>query len=298
MAYLGKLGKESHKKRYICLGYVEAGGHILLNLLLDSKKFLGMIIKKRSAIYELALRDFQAQNKNTYLGIIWGYIQPITYVILLVLVFKIGLRVNPGGDIPFEVYLITGMIAWQFFAANFGSLTSVIKINSSFVKKGDFSLSILHIAKILSSLVPHLVLLAVTIIVCWFYGHPPNIYNLQLIYYLGGLFFLLLGLGWITSSTSLFVQDIGNLVAIIAQFGFWFTPIVYNINRIPQKYQWIIKINPMCYVINGYRDSLIYKVPFWEKPLETLYFLCFTGVVLLIGILVFKKLKPHFGEVV
>jgi len=264
----------------------------------DIRIFLKMIIRKRGAIYELALRDFQSQNKNTYLGIIWGYIQPITYVILLVLVFKIGLRVNPGGEVPFVLYLISGVISWQFFAANFNSLTQVIKGNSYFVRKGDFSLSILHIAKILSSLVPHLVLLVVTIFVIWLYNRPPNLYNLQLIYYLVALFFLLLGLGWITSSTSLFVQDITNVVAIISQFGFWFTPIIWNIERIPKKYQWIVKLNPMCYIVNGYRDSLIYKIPFWKRPIDSLYFWSFTIIVLLFGIIIFKKLKPHFGEVV
>jgi len=269
-----------------------------LKFFLDIRKFIWIIIQKRSAIYELAKRDFQAQNKNTYLGIIWGYIQPLTYILLLVFVFSIGLRTNPGGDVPFVVYLISGMIGWQFFSGTFNSLTGVVKAHSFLVKKGDFSLGILHVAKFLSSVIPHLVLLLVTIILCWIYGILPGFYTLQLIYYLAAMFFLLLGLGWISSSTSIFVQDVANVVSIIAQFGFWFTPIIWNINRIPQKYQWIIKLNPMCYIVNGYRDSLIYKVPFWEKPFDAMYFWCFTFLVLLVGVAVFRKLKPHFGEVI
>lgn len=259
---------------------------------------MGIIFQKKGAIYELAKRDFQSQNKNTYLGIIWGYIQPLTYILLLVFVFSIGLRTNPGGDVPFVVYLISGMICWQFFAATFTSLTGVVKAHSFLVRKGDFSLGILHVAKILSSLIPHLVLLLVTMIVCWFHGILPDFYTLQLIYYLAAMFFLLLGLGWISSSTSIFVQDVANVVSIIAQFGFWFTPIIWNITRIPQKYQWIIKLNPMCYIVNGYRDSLIYKVPFWEKPFDAMYFWSFTILVLLLGVVVFRRLKPHFGEVI
>jgi lipopolysaccharide transport system permease protein/teichoic acid transport system permease protein len=269
-----------------------------VKFLKDIKNFLSIIIRKKRAIYELAKRDFQATNKNTYLGIVWGYIQPLTYILLLVLVFSIGLRANPGGKIPFMVYLISGMIAWQFFAATFRSLTAVVKSHSFLVKKGDFSLGILHIAKILSSLVPHLALLAVAIIVCWFHGLAPDVYTLQLVYYLASMFFLLLGLGWITSSTSIFVEDVSNVVTILVQFGFWFTPIIWNIARVPGKYRWIVKLNPMCYIVNGYRDSLIYKVPFWSKPNETLYFWLFTFAVLLIGVVVFRRLKPHFGEVI
>jgi lipopolysaccharide transport system permease protein/teichoic acid transport system permease protein len=269
-----------------------------LKFILDIKKFVGIIFQKKDAIYELAKRDFQAQNKNTYLGIIWGYIQPLTYIFLLVLVFSIGLRSNPGGEVPFVVYLISGMIAWQFFSATFSSLTQVVKTHSFLVKKGDFSLSIIHIAKILSALIPHLVLLLVTISVCWFHGLLSGVYTLQLIYYLASMFFLLLGLGWITSSTSIFIHDVSNVVTILTQFGFWFTPIIWNITRIPERYQWIVKLNPMCYIVNGYRDSLIYKIPFWSKPYETLYFWFFTSIVLLIGVVVFRRLKPHFGEVI
>lgn len=270
-----------------------------MKFLLDIKKFVVNIIRKKSAIYELAKRDFQTQNKNTYLGIIWGYIQPLTYIILLVLVFTIGLRTNPGGKgVPFIVYLISGMIPWQFFSGTLSSQTQVVKTHSFLVKKGDFSLSILHIAQILSALIPHLVLLAVATMVCWSHGFLPSVYTLQLIYYLAAMSFLLLGLGWITSSTSIFVQDVSNVVTILCQFGFWFTPIIWNITRIPAKYQWIVKLNPMCYIINGYRDSLIYKVPFWSKPYETIYFWLFTAIALLVGVVVFRKLKPHFGEVI
>lgn len=257
-----------------------------------------IIFRKRNTIYELAKREFQSQNKSTYLGIVWGYIHPLTYILLLVLVFNIGLRSNPGKDIPFVVYLITGMISWQFFSKSFSSITEVVKTHSFLIKKGDFSLGILHIAKIFSDLIPHLILLAVTIIVCWAYGIRPGIYNLQLLYYLAAMFLLLLGLGWITSSTSLFIQDVSNMVTIVSQFGFWVTPILWNITRIPEKYRWLIKLNPMCYIVTGYRDSLIYKIPFWSKPHETLYFWFFTLVVLLLGIVIFRKLKPHFGEVI
>ena len=269
-----------------------------MKFFLDIKNFIGIIFRKKDAIYELAKRDFQAQNKNTYLGIIWGYVQPLTYILLLVIVFSVGLRSNPGGDVPFVVYLISGMIPWQFFSGTLTSLTQVVKTHSFLVKRGDFSLGILHIAKILSDLVPHLILLGIAIIVSWFHGLSPDVYTFQLIYYIGAMFFLLLGLGWITSSTSIFVQDVSNVVTIIAQFGFWFTPIIWNITRIPERYQWIVKLNPMCYIVYGYRDSLIYKIPFWSKPYETLYFWFFTTVVLLIGVVVFRRLKPHFGEVI
>jgi len=269
-----------------------------LSFFSDSKKFAWMICEKRGVIYELAKRDFEAQYKNTYLGIVWGFAQPLCYILVLLLVFSVGLRQNPGNNVPFVVFLISGMIPWQFFSTTLNSLTRVVSSHSFLVKKGDLNLSILHIAKILSGLVTHVALIAACLIVCWFYGFPLGFHSLQVFYYMATMFFLLLGLGWITSSTNLFIEDVANAVNILIQFAFWFTPIIWNITVIPQNYQWIAKLNPVCYIISGYRDSLIYGTPFWAHPLETLYFWVLTVVILLSGAVIFRKLKPHFGEVI
>lgn len=258
-----------------------------------------MIYDKRGAIYELAKRDFEAEYKGTYLGIVWGFVHPMSYVLLLLLVFSIGLRSNPAGkDVPFVVYLISGMIPWQFFSSTLTSLTKVVGKHSYLVKKGDLSLAILHVAKILSSLITHVVLVAICFIVCIAYGFHLELHSLQIFYYMAAMCLLLLGLGWITSSTSMFIEDVSSIITIFVQFGFWFTPIIWNISRIPQKYQWIAKLNPACYIVSGYRDSLIYGTPIYVKPRETLYFWALTAIALLAGAVIFRRLKPHFGEVI
>ena len=161
----------------------------------------------------------------------------------------------------------------------------------------DFRLSILPIVKILSALVPHFFFILLAVLVSWINGFNPSVYTLQLIYYLFAMIALLVGLGWLSSSTSLFVNDITKVVAILVQFGFWLTPIFWNMKMIPQQYQWVVKLNPVCYIVTGYRDSLVYHVPFWDRPLESIYFWIVTFVVLYFGITVFGKLRPHFAEV-
>jgi ABC-type polysaccharide/polyol phosphate export permease len=108
---------------------------------------------------------------------------------------------------------------------------------------------------------------------------------------------LLLGLGWMTASTSIFVSDVKKLVMVLIQFGFWLTPIFWNISKIPEKFRWIIELNPMYYIVTGYRDSIITQVPFWERG-NTIYFWCFTLVCLYLGISIYRKLRPHFAEVI
>ncbi|MCU0285426.1 MAG: ABC transporter permease [Acidobacteria bacterium] len=269
-----------------------------MRFILDIKKFAKLIYHKRGAIYELARRDFEGQYKKTYLGIVWGFIHPLSYVILLLLVFTLGLRSNPGKDVPFVVYLISGMIPWQFFSGTLGSLSKVVSSHSYLIKKGDLNLAILHVAKILSNLVTHVILIIICFIVCRFYHFPLGVHSLQIIYYLMAMCLLLLGLGWITSSTSMFIEDIADVVTVFIQFGFWFSPIIWNIALVPQKFQWIVKLNPVFYIISGYRDSLIYGTPVFVKPGESLYFWVVTSVVLMAGAVIFRRLKPHFGEVI
>ncbi len=108
---------------------------------------------------------------------------------------------------------------------------------------------------------------------------------------------MLLGLSWLTSAVRVFVKDIGNLISVLIQVGFWATPIFWQIGLVPEKYQWIIKLNPAYYIINGYRDSLINQQWFWQDMSLTLYFLGLCLFSLGFGALVFKRLRPHFGDV-
>lgn len=263
------------------------------------KKFIKDIYVKRSLILELAKRDFQKQYAGSYLGFIWVFLQPLLFIGVLYMIFTLGFRTGGEKDgVPFVVYLVTGIISWQFFAQSFNSSSNIIKQHSFLLKKVDFRLSILPIVKLLSAFIPHLFFIFLAIVIAWLNGFAPSIFTIQIFYYIFSVAMLLLGLGWLTSSTNLFIEDVSKTVSVIIQFGFWLTPIFWSIEKIPLEYQWIVKLNPMYYVVTGYRDSLINQVWFWEKPQETLYFWGFTLVVLYSGIIVFKKLRPHFAEVV
>lgn len=260
--------------------------------------FITDIFKLRRIIYELAKRDFQQQYQGSYLGLVWMFLQPLIFFSVLYMVFTLGFRSGTTTEMPFELYLISGMISWMFFSETFSASTNVIRSYAFLVKKVDFRLSLLPIVKMLSALAPHLFLLLVAIALCWYRGYAPSFYTLQIVYYLAAMMSLLLGLGWLTASTSLFVKDVTNVVAIIVQFGFWLTPIIWNIDRIPEQYQWLVRLNPFYYIVTGYRDSLISRVPLWDRPEQVLYFWAVTCTFLVLGMMVFRKLRPHFAEVI
>lgn len=260
--------------------------------------FLKEIYQRRYAIYELSKRDFQTTYKGSYLGFFWTYLQPFLFIMLIWLVLTYGFRVPSVNNKSQTIWLIAGMVPWLFFAEVFSSVSSVIQQYSFLIKKVDFSLGILPIVKILSALITHFVFVFVTLIIGILSGVYPSLFALQIIYYSFAASMLLLGLGWFTSSASLFIKDINNIVTLLIQFGFWLTPIFWNIEMVPVKYHWIVKLNPVYYIVNGYRDSLLLNIPFWQKLYEFFYFWFVVTVILLTGAIVFRRLRPHFAEVI
>ncbi len=258
--------------------------------------FIKDIYQGRRLIIELAKNDLKNRFLGSYLGIVWAFVQPIVTILIFWFVFQVGFKSAPVEDFPFILWLICGMIPWNFFSESLlGSTTSILD-NSYLVKKIVFRVNVLPMVRILSSLFIHLFFIAVIFIMFLVYGYKPSIYNLQVIYYLLALIVFILGLSWITSSLVIFFRDLGQIIGIIIQFGFWLTPIFWSFNIMPEKYHFIFKLNPMYYIVEGYRDSFINHVWFWHHYNLTINFWMITCGVLIVGILLFKKLRPHFAD--
>jgi lipopolysaccharide transport system permease protein/teichoic acid transport system permease protein len=108
---------------------------------------------------------------------------------------------------------------------------------------------------------------------------------------------LALGISWIVSSLNVFLRDVTQIVAVALQVGFWATPIFWDIQMMPKGYQSVFKLNPMFYIVQGYRESFIYFLPFWKHPFQTIYFWLFAISIFVVGALIFKKLKLQFPDV-
>jgi len=264
----------------------------------EFKKFIMHLKENNKLIFTLIINDFKKQYLGSYLGLFWAFAQPLTYIIVIWFVFTFGFRHgdNPDGT-PFFLWLITGMIPWFFFADGFNSGTNAIISNAFLVKKVAFRVSVLPIIQIGSAFLIHMALVLFLLVAFMLYGYAPSLYWLQIIYYLLATIFLLLGLSWLTSSIRVFVKDVSNLILVIIQVGFWATPIFWQVDKIPQKYHFILNLNPMSYIIQGYRDTFINHVWFWERQIDSFYFACISLAVFVLGATVFRRLRPHFGDV-
>lgn len=211
--------------------------------------------------------------------------------------FQVGFKSAPVENAPFILWLIAGIIPWFFISEVLAVGTNAILENSFLVKKIVFRVSLLPVVKILSALIVHIFFIGFMLGMFFYYGFSINLYWLQLLYYLFSLVILLLGVSWFTSSIVVFFRDLSQIIAMILQFGFWMTPIFWNLSMIPEKYQWLFKINPIYYITQGFRDSLIENIWFWEKPKETVIYWLITIIFFFGGSIVFRKLRPHFADV-
>ena len=138
----------------------------------------------------------------------------------------------------------------------------------------------------------------VIIVINLVYGIYPSIYYLQVFYYLFCTVVLLMGLAWLFSALGCIIPDILNAVNVVLQLGFWATPIIWDPSNMSVIIQRILKLNPLFYICQGYRDTFIYGVWFWEHKSLTIYFWVVTLVMLGLGIYTFKKLQPRFADVI
>jgi ABC-type polysaccharide/polyol phosphate export permease len=259
--------------------------------------FIALIFKQKQLIVSMARREVATSYVGSLLGFIWTFIQPLVMILVFWVVFSLGFKVRPVKDVPFVVWLTAGMAAWFVFSDIVNGCASVITGNAHLIKKTVFHSQVLPVVKIVSCLITHSVFLTVLGVFIIFQKMPFSFYYLQFLYYLFGLCVLGLGVGLAVSALNVFVRDVGQIVNVALQIGFWATPIFWDIGMMPEGLKPLVKLNPMFYVVQGYRESFIYFSPFWAHPVETLYFWSITLFTFAVGALVFKKLKPQFGDV-
>ena len=247
---------------------------------------------------ELVLRDFNNTFLGSYLSVAWAFVQPGITVLLLWFVFQVGFRAGPQDDRPFILWLLSGLIPWLFLSEAWAGATQAILGHRYLVKNIVFPLGVLPLIKIGSALIVHSVFLVLIVAILLAYGLHPGWALLQIPYYLCGSIVLLAGLSWLTSSLMVFAQDTGYVVGTLIQFGFWFTPIMWNSNILPEKYRFLIGLNPFYYLVEGYRRAFLYDGWFWERPLLTAYFWGVALLLFFLGRTVFSKLRPHFADVI
>ncbi|MBO6242260.1 MAG: ABC transporter permease [Butyrivibrio sp.] len=260
------------------------------------------LYNSRKLIKRLSINDFKKRYAGSYMGIVWALAQPVVTVVMYYIVFDKVFQsraqaVSEGVEVPYVLFLTAGLVPWFFFSeALTNGTTSLLEYNY-LVKKVLFKISILPIIKIIAAMFIHVFFICVLLVIACVYGYYPSIYWLQLIYYVGCEFILVLSISYATCAIVVFFRDLLQIINIGLQLFQWATPILWNLEIIPDKFKWIFKLNPMTYIVEGYRNAIYGDTWFFEHFYSSTYFWIFVVSVFCIGSLIFKRSKPHFADV-
>ena len=242
--------------------------------------------------------EFQARFARSRLGAFWMIIHPLAQVLMYALILSQIMRAKlPGieSQYAYPIYLIAGLVGWSLFIDIFNRSLTIFIDNANLLKKMSFPKLTLPLITIGTSLVNFLLLFTVMYIIFIFLGHIPY----HALYWIPILVFITLGLsvglGLFLGILNVFIRDIGQIMTIVLQFWFWFTPIVYATTIIPEKYQDLLLINPMTGIIMAYHNILVYdKIP---QVSLLIYPTIVAIIALILAFVIFKKANEEMADV-
>lgn len=249
------------------------------------------LYKYRELLKTNVKKEIRGKYKGSWLGVIWTFLNPLLMLAVYAFVFPYILRVEVEN---YTIFMIVALIPWNFFTTAVISGTSCINLNGAILKKVYFPREIIPLSVTISQLINFLITCLIMFLFILVSGVGFTIHFLYFPLIVLIQFILTLGINFILSSITVFVNDVAHFVQIGMTLGFYATPIVYLSTMLPEKFQWAMHVNPMAVIVESYRSALYYhQTPdlFWLEVWGLL-----SVVILIFGYLLFKKLEKTFVE--
>ena len=236
-------------------------------------------------------KEIRGRYKNSILGIMWSFLNPLLQLLVYSVIFGALLA---GGDETYPIYICIALIPWTYFTTAITQTAFTVIGNADIIKKVYFPREILPISVVTSGAVNFVISTIIILAFVIFSGVGLSWYILLYPFILLIQYILLLGIGFIVSSVTVYFRDLEHIIGVILMAAFYGTPIVYKLEQLPHTLQIIVQLNPMTHLINAYRDIFYYhQIP----NMKILFILLGASVVLtVIGYFIFKKLQKGFAE--
>ena len=263
------------------------------------KEILEAHIDYRKQLFKLAKSDIIKTYKGAALGWAWALIKPAINIFVFWFAFTIGLR--HGKDVegyPFFLWLIAGMIPWFYMRDMITGGAASLRRYTYLVTKIKYPICTIPTFVSMSLFLVHTGLLTIVILIYMAFGYMPDIYYLQLPFYMLLMFLFFTTWGLFASVLAAMSRDFLNLVKSLTTALFWLSGILYNAHEIkPIILRKILMFNPITLVTSGYRDCFVYKEWFWENPVELRNFVIVFLVMAALAVWAYKKLKKDVPDV-
>lgn len=249
------------------------------------------LYKYRELLKTSVKKEIRGKYKNSFLGVLWSFLNPLLQIAVYAIVFPLILRNTQEN---YVIFLCCGLIPWTFFSAAITRSASTMIENGNIIKKVYFPREILPISVVTSEAINFIISTVIIMAFVVFGGLGLTKYILFYPIVLVAQYIIVLSISFIISSITVYFRDLQHLIGVALQLLFYATPIVYAADTIPVNFKWILNLNPMTYIINGYRAI------FYEQQTPDLIPICILIVIgiicCVIGYLIFNKLQKGFAE--
>ncbi len=250
-----------------------------------------------SFIWELVKREIKSRYAGSILGLFWAILSPAVIILVFVLIFSniMAMRFGPMGEMnTYVIFLCSGILPWNAFQSTIQRSSTIFIEYSNLVKKAVFPKEIL-VAQIVLASVPDLIIgLSILVLILTFLAHSLSVPMLLLPLVILFQIIFSFGLSLILSTLTVFFRDLSHLTGLILFLWFWLTPIVYPLRIIPEKFQFLIKLNPFTHLLDIYRNLLLHSnLP---NASSVLFFLVVLIITLAIGTRLFNRLKEEIPD--
>lgn len=249
----------------------------------------------RELLYFFSWRDLKVRYKQTAIGILWAILQPFVTMVVFSIFFG-KLAGLPSDGVPYPIFVYTGLLFWQFFSSALSDTATSLISNQSIITKVYFPRLLLPISSVLTKFLDFLLSALILVAMMFYYGYTP---------YLQGLFVLPLlliitfmassGLGLFLSALNVKYRDVRYALPFFIQILLFVTPVIYPAS-IAGKYSWILALNPMTGVVQTARATLLGATEINWLLLGISFATCL--VMLIVGVLYFKKIEKYFADII
>jgi len=253
----------------------------------------------RELLYFLVWRDVKVRYKQTALGVAWIVLQPVISTVVFTLLFGVLLNV-PSGGVPYPVFALAGLVPWTYFAGSLTRSSTSLVGSSHLITKVYFPRLIIPLSGVLSGLVDFGVTFLVLMVLMVAYRVTPTWGVVLLPAFLLLAMATALGFGLWLAALNVRYRDVNYLVPFLVQIWMYLTPVVYGVTLIPEPYRWLLALNPMTAVVEGFRRALLggaapaSQTATWVLALS----LAIVALVLVSGLFYFRSTERTFADVI
>jgi ABC-2 type transport system permease protein len=252
-------------------------------------EFVRECYRYRELIWALAMKELRVRYKRSVLGFIWALLNPALLMLVLTLVFGALMRFS----VPhYSIFLLSMLLPWTFFSQSLSYSVESIVSNGELLKKVRVARLIFPVAALVSNIINFLLSMIPLFLLVIGLRFPVHWTWIYLPIPMLGLFLFTLGVAFFLATANVFYRDVSHIIQVVLSAWFYFCPIIYSLDFVPARYRWFFRLNPLVYVLNGFRLSIYYGLlPSWQSAVLSLA----SGVgALALGFAVFRRYEKSF----